>query len=110
MARDGALLRAVVGFHPGLRTIRPQDAANISGRVLMFVGADDPVVPPDHRLEFEREMRGGSVDWELVLYGGVQHSFTHPRASEAGIPGIAYDERAALESWQAMVRRLASVF
>jgi dienelactone hydrolase len=110
LARSGTPLRAVVGFHPGLRTIRPQDASNISGRVLMFVGADDPIIPVEHRLEFEREMRDGGVDWTIVLYGGVQHSFTHPRASEAGLSGIAYDERAAGESWQAMAELLATVF
>ena len=93
LARSGIPLRAVVGFHPGLRTIRPEDARNITGRVLMFVGADDPIIPPEHRLEFEQEMRDGGVDWQLVLYGGVQHSFTHPLASQAGIPGIAYDQR-----------------
>ena len=57
LARSGIPLRAVVGFHPGLRTIRPQDARNITGRVLMFVGADDPFIPLEHRLEFEQEMR-----------------------------------------------------
>jgi dienelactone hydrolase len=109
LARSGIPLRAVVGFHPGLRTIRPQDASNIIGRVLMFVGADDPIIPPEHRLEFEQEMRHGGVDWQLVLYGGVQHSFTHPQASQAGIPGIAYNERAATHSWQAMATLLADV-
>lgn len=109
LARDGAPLRAVVGFHPGLRTIRPQNANNITGRVLMFVGADDPIVPPEHRLEFEREMRDGGVDWQLIVYGGVQHSFTHPLASRAGVPGIAYDERAASDSWQTMTGLLAAV-
>ena len=110
LARDGAPLRAVVGFHPGMRTIRPQDASNITGRVLMFVGADDPIIPPEHRLEFEREMRDGGVDWQLVVYGGVQHSFTHPLASRAGVPGIAYDERAATDSWLTMANLLAAVF
>jgi dienelactone hydrolase len=110
LARSGAPLRAVVGFHPGMRTIRPQDAVNITGRVLMFVGADDPIIPPEHRLEFEQEMRQGGVDWQLVVYGGVQHSFTHPFASRAGVPGIAYDERAAVESWDGMSRLLADVF
>jgi dienelactone hydrolase len=110
LARSGAPLRAVVGFHPGLRTIRPQDAGNITGRVLMFVGADDPIIPPEHRLEFEQEMRDGGVDWQLVLYGGVQHSFTHPLASRAGVPGVAYDERAANQSWHAMAALLSDVF
>jgi dienelactone hydrolase len=109
LARDGAPLRAVVGFHPGLRTIRPQDAGNITGRVLMFVGADDPIIPPEHRLQFEREMRDGGVDWQLVVYGGVQHSFTHPLASQTGVPGIAYDERAARNSWHTMAGLLAEV-
>jgi len=110
LARGGAPLRAVVGFHPGLRTIRPHDAANITGRVLMFVGADDPIIPAEHREEFEREMRAGGVDWQLVLYGGVQHSFTHPQATAAGLPGIAYDERAAADSWRTMAALLADVF
>lgn len=44
-------------------------------------------------------MRDGGVDWQLIVYGGVQHSFTHPLASQAGVPGIAYDERASADSW-----------
>jgi dienelactone hydrolase len=110
LARSGAALRAVVGFHPGLRTIRPDDAVNIAGRVLVFVGADDPIIPPEHRLEFEQEMRAGGVDWRLVVYGGVKHSFTHPLASRAGVPGIEYDERAATDSWREMSELLADVF
>ena len=31
LARQGAPLRAVVGYHPGLRTIRVRDAADITG-------------------------------------------------------------------------------
>ena len=108
LARSGTPLRATVGFHPGLRTLRPQNATNITGRVLMFVGADDPIIPPEHRLEFEQEMRSGGVDWQVVLYGGVQHSFTHPLASQAGVAGIAYNERTAA-SWQAMATLLADV-
>lgn len=109
LGRDGAPLAAIVGFHPGLRTIHPHDASKITGRVLMFVGADDPIIPAEHRLEFEREMRDGGVDWQLIVYGGVQHSFTHPLASSAGVPGIAYDERAAGESWATMAGLLAEV-
>ena len=110
LGRSGADLRAIVGFHPGLRTIRPDDAANISGRVLMFIGADDPMIPIEHRIEFEHEMRNGRVDWQMHLYGGVLHSFTHPRASEAGLPGIAYDKAAATHAWSAMTVLLEEVF
>jgi dienelactone hydrolase len=55
-------------------------------------------------------MRNGHVDWQMHLYGGVVHSFTHPRASDAGIPGIAYDEAAATHAWSAMTLLLAEIF
>jgi dienelactone hydrolase len=110
LARSGADLQALVGFHPGMRTIRPADAANIRGRVLMLIGADDPIIPVEHRLEFEQEMRNGGVDWQMHLYGGVVHSFTHPNASRAGIPGIGYDEAAATHAWAAMASLLSEVF
>jgi dienelactone hydrolase len=103
LARTGADIKAVVGFHPGLANVRPDDSANITGRVLMCVGADDPIVPLEDRTAFEREMRAAGVDWQMHVYGGVQHSFTHPAASAAGLPGIAYDEVAARRSWRAML-------
>jgi dienelactone hydrolase len=110
LGRGGADLKAIVGFHPGLTTQRPQDAKDITGRVLMCIGADDPYIPVEHRLQFEEEMRAGGVDWELHLYGGVQHSFTHPLAARANLPGIVYDERAAAGSWRAMADLLDEVF
>jgi hypothetical protein len=36
---------------------------------------------------FEKEMNGGHVDWQVVLYGGVLHAFTdkvHPSSPEHG--------------------------
>ena len=103
LARTGADIKAVVGFHPGITNVRPADSVNITGTVLICVGADDPVVPLEQRTAFEAEMRAAGVDWQLHLYGGAQHSFTHPRASAAGVPGIAYDERAAQRAWRAML-------
>jgi dienelactone hydrolase len=103
LARGGADLRAVVGFHPGLGTSRPEDASNITGRVLVCVGSEDPYVDGDARAAFEAEMRAGGVDWRMHLYGGVQHSFTHPHADRAGIPGLAYNPAAADRAWRAML-------
>jgi dienelactone hydrolase len=112
LARGGADLKAVVGFHPGLTTARPQDAANIRGRVLVLVGSEDPFIPVEQRLAFEAEMRAGGVDWEMIIYGGAEHSFTHPRANPdlTGLPGIRFDTRAAERSWRAMLELLDDVF
>jgi len=110
LARGGADLKAVVGFHSGLATARPEDARNITGKVLALIGADDPIVTNEERRAFEEEMRAGGVDWQLVVYGGAVHSFTNPRATAIDIPGIAYDEATDRRSWQAMLDLFAEVF
>ena len=103
LARGGADLKAVVGFHSGLSTVRPEDARNIVGKVLALIGADDPIVDNAERRAFEEEMRAGGVDWQLHVYGGAVHSFTNPRAAGVDIPGIAYHEPTDRRSWQAML-------
>ena len=110
LARGGADLKAVVGFHSGLSTVHPEDARNITGKVLALIGADDPIVNNDERRAFEEEMRAGGVDWQLVVYGGAVHSFTNERASMVDIPGIAYDEATDRRSWQAMLDLFTEVF
>jgi dienelactone hydrolase len=102
LARAGADLKAVVGFHSGLATARPQDASNIKAKVLVQVGADDPVIPAEQRQAFEREMTAGGVDWRMVTYGRTGHSFTNPEADGWGLPGFAYHADSDRRSWQAM--------
>jgi dienelactone hydrolase len=103
LARSGADIKAAVGFHSGLATARPQDAANIKGKVLALIGADDPIIPPDQRAAFEKEMTDAKVDWRLTLYGGAGHSFTNPDVGQLGRPGFDYDERTDKRSWRAML-------
>jgi dienelactone hydrolase len=110
LARGGADLKAVVGFHAGLGTARPEDAKNIKGKVLALIGADDPIVNNDQRREFEEEMTAGGADWQLVVYGGAVHSFTNPRASNVDLPGIEYHEPTDRRSWQAMCDLFDEVF
>jgi dienelactone hydrolase len=103
MARGGADLKAVVGFHSGLATNRPEDAANIVGSVLVCIGADDPLVPAEQRTAFEQEMRDGAVDWRMHLHGGAAHSFTNENAARVGIPGIEYHQPTDERTWRAML-------
>ena len=103
LARSGADLRAVVGFHSGLATTRPEDASRIRASVLVCIGADDPLVPEEQRRAFEEEMRAAQVDWRMYLYGGAVHSFTNERAAGAGIPGVAYHRPTDERSWRAML-------
>jgi dienelactone hydrolase len=102
MARAGAPLAGVVSFHGGLSTPTPDDAKNIHGKVLVLTGADDPNVPPSEVQAFEEEMRKGSVDYEVVSYGGAVHSFTIKEAGDDNSKGAAYNAKADARSWQAM--------
>ena len=101
LARGGADLKAVVGFHSTLTTARPQDAAQIRCPLLVHIGADDPAVPVDQRTAFQDEMTKAGVDWRLMLYGRTAHSFTNPEADSWGMPGFAWSENANRRSWAA---------
>jgi dienelactone hydrolase len=111
LARGGAPLLAAVGFHSGLAAAAPQDARNIRGRVLVCIGADDPLIPPQQRVDFEAEMRAGNVDWQMSLYGGVVHSFTNPAADRMNRPeSLRYDAKADASSWRQMRELFDEVF
>jgi dienelactone hydrolase len=109
LARGGVSLQAVVGFHSGLSTSREEDTVNITGKVLVCIGADDPFIPPEQRLTFEEQMRVAGVDWRLNLYGGAVHSFTNPDADGSN-PAVRYDQRADERSWRAMLDLFTEVF
>ncbi|WP_395018814.1 dienelactone hydrolase family protein [Dongia sp.] len=103
LARSGADLMAVVGFHSGLSTTAPKsDAKAYRGRVLVCIGADDPFIKPEERNAFEDEMRNAGVDWQMHLYGGVVHSFTNVEADKRNNPAMRYSEAADKASWASM--------
>ncbi|MCX5748183.1 MAG: dienelactone hydrolase family protein [Proteobacteria bacterium] len=102
LARSGAELACTVGFHSGLATSHPDDAHQIKGKVLVCIGAEDPLVPPEQRLAFEREMREGKVDWRLYLFGNAAHSFANPNADRFADPSFAYHRPTDERSFRAM--------
>jgi len=107
LARDGADLKSVIGFHPGFGVPNATDARNIRGRVLMFCGANDSLVDKAARDTFEAEMIEAAVaDWRIEVLGGVGHSFTNIDVDQIGMPGVAYDARADQHSWDAALRHL----
>ena len=110
LARSGADLKAVVGYHSTLTTARPDDAANIRGKVLVHIGADDPAVPAEQCTAFREEMTKGCVDWRLILYGRTSHSFTNPEADSWGMPGFAFHEANNTRAWRALDDLFDEVF
>jgi dienelactone hydrolase len=102
LARSGADVGCVVGFHSGLQTIAPQDARHIKCKVMVCLGADDPIIPAEHRNAFVDEMRAGGVDYQMLVYGNAGHSFTNREVDAMNLPGFAYHAPTDRRSWQAM--------
>jgi dienelactone hydrolase len=80
----------VIGFHPGSADHDPAESRNITGKVLLCIGSEGPVMPSALRLAFEDEMRDAGVDWQINLYGGAKHSFTNPEADHTWASETAY--------------------
>lgn len=110
LARSGADVRGVVSFHGGLGSPKPEDARSIRCKVLALHGADDPFVPNDEVLGFQKELRDAKVDYQFVAYGGAVHSFTHKEAGSDNSKGAAYNETADRRSWEAMRTFFAELF
>ncbi len=110
LARSGAPLVGVVSFHGGLDSPAPEDAKNIHGKILVCTGGDDPMVPAEQVIAFEKEMRDAKVDWQTIAYGGAKHAFTNPAADSHKLEGIAYNAAADHRSWQAMKNFFEEIF
>ena len=110
LARSGVEIAGVVGFHANLNTLNRDDAKNIKGKVLILHGADDPLVPTDHVLAFQEEMRKAKVDWQMVFYGSAVHAFTMPESGADPTKPVAYNENADKRSWEAMKAFFKEVF
>jgi dienelactone hydrolase len=109
LARSGANLRGVVGFHSGL-VPSSGETKNIRGKVLTLIGADDPIIPPDVRMAFEKEMTAAKVNWQMTIYGNTGHSFTNPNANAMNRPGFFYEPQSDARSWAAMKAFFAEIF
>lgn len=109
LGRAGAPLHAIVGFHSGLANPSPGDEINITGKVLVCIGVDDPIIPPSQRATFEDEMNAAGVDWQMILYSGAGHSFTN-EAMDGSLPGFVYHEPSDRRSWQAMINLFDEAF
>jgi len=48
--------------------------------------------------------------WQLIMYGGAVHGFTHADAAPGAMPGVAYDPLADARSFAAARSFLAEAF
>ena len=101
LARSGAELAAAVSIHGSLVTPRPAEPGAVKARVLACHGALDPHIPMADVTGFAEEMDRAGADWQLIIYGGAMHGFTHQHAVPGAVPGVAYHQLADERSFAA---------
>jgi dienelactone hydrolase len=107
LARSGAGLAGVVSMHGSLATAKPAEPGRVKASVLACHGAQDPHVPLADVTRFAEEMDHAGADWQLIMYGGAMHGFTHEHAVPGAMPGVAYNALADRRSFLAAQTFLA---
>lgn len=102
LARSGAAIAGVVSFHGGLDSSGPDGGKDITAKVLILHGEDDPFVPVEGIDAMKKEFNQAGVDWQMISYSDTVHSFTQPMAGNKPELGYAYNERSDKRSWQHM--------
>jgi dienelactone hydrolase len=85
MARAGADLGAVAGFHASLGLNTPAPApGTVKAKILVLNGADDPFVKREQYDALKRDFDAAKADYRVIEYPGAVHAFTNPEATELG--------------------------
>jgi dienelactone hydrolase len=76
--------------------------------VLVCHGALDPHVPSAQLTAFIEEMNAARTDFQLIVYGGAMHGFTHDVGPQR--PGVAHHPVSDKRSAQAIKAFLVEIF
>jgi dienelactone hydrolase len=114
MARAGADLAGVAGFHASLGLNTPAPApGTVKAKILVLNGADDPFIKKEQYAQFEGDLKAAKADYNVIMYPGAVHAFTNPEATALGkkfnLP-LRYDAKANKEAEAAASKFFASVF
>lgn len=97
MARAGLDLNGFVSFHGSFATPEGQNYTQTKGRILVLHGSDDTSAPMADVAQLASELDTADVDFDIEIYGGVDHAFTVWGDAER------YDGLADRRSWQALM-------
>ena len=79
LVETGVPILGFISVHGAFANFTPEMAKNIKGRVLILHGAEDPVAPMAEVDSVISQLRAAKVDFEVNLYSGAAHGFTHPQ-------------------------------
>jgi dienelactone hydrolase len=114
MARAGADLAGVAGFHASLGLNTPAPApGTVKAKILVLNGADDPFVKKEQYVTFKADLDAAKADYRVIEYPGAVHAFTNPEATAMGqkfnLP-LRYDAKANEQAKAEAAKFFAQVF
>ena len=109
LARSGIDIKGAVSFHGLLNKPTDIKPCAIKAKILVLHGYDDPMVKPQLVNEFCHEMTEARADWQVHMYGHVQHAFTNPDAQDPH-SGLVFNSLAADRSWETMAQFFREIF
>lgn len=104
LAYSGEPLKGAVTFHGSLFAPSEQQRASIKTPIVILHGEKDTFIKPETITQMKEALDAAKVDWFMVTYANAVHTFTNPDADKYNIPGVAYNEKAAVRSWDEMKR------
>ena len=108
LARSGADLAGAISVHGSLETANPASPGAIKAKMLICHGALDPHVPTAQVTGFIEEMNAAGTDFQLIVYSGAMHGFTHDVGPQAR--GVEYHPASDRRSFQAIKAFLSEIF
>lgn len=110
VARTGtADVKGAVSIHGIFPPPGTGPQADITTKVLILHGWEDPMATPADVEMVAKELTAAKADWQLHAYGHAAHAFTNPHAASPST-GMNYDANADRRSWVATVAFLGEVF
>lgn len=109
LARTGADVLGVASFHGLFGKPGNTEGKQITAKVLVMHGWDDPMATPDQVLGLSAELTSMGADWQIHAYGNTCHAFTNPVANDPDF-GTVYSATADHRSWQSLQLFLAEIF
>ena len=109
LARTGADVKAVVCLHGDLTTTAaPPTPGTIKSHILVLHGSVDPASDKSQRDALEAEMDAAKAKWQMLVFGGLLHSFSESETSMAGI--AEYNAPAARQSYRMLEQFIQDAF
>lgn len=108
LARAGADIAGGVSFH-GVYEAPPFPNAEITAKLLICHGWEDPIAPPEATVGLAKELTEAGCDWQIHAYGHTGHAFTD-ESVHMPEKGLAYSADADRRSFRAMVNFLEELF